>query len=397
MNVYVSEDKSFKVKVFDFSLSYGLTFTKESEVNRWLSKCDMSYYQNQVNFAVYCTTTLSGLPDIGANQIGSKTENQLTKSVYNFHFNYQVRKILKQLQSPLATDETFNASNNNLNKREFLNLCNEFNISPDHDFRTKLGDNNGLGTMYFMGSKIHGNGFVEHRNHYALPDKHYTFAKSHYMAKIQRLIQNDDGWKYFIATKENLTPAGIIRLNDSIRTFVYCILGAQAETRSAIIGSFGTELDARKQFLKLFEDSINQHADIPTSISRYQKALTDTHSRVDYVIAPGLYIIPSDMILKIGSIKNYNNNILIASKNMKPGKNDINLKKSIPLPSMKGPPVKFKRIKTNLSVGEKPVKPPTENFKPPTEKKEEIITHENIKFLLLTFVGGLATLVLMVH
>ena len=62
LDVYVSEDKSFKVKVFDFSLSYGLTFTKESEVNRWLTKCDMSYYQNQVNFAVYCATTLSGLP-----------------------------------------------------------------------------------------------------------------------------------------------------------------------------------------------------------------------------------------------------------------------------------------------------------------------------------------------
>ena len=98
------------------------------------------------------------------------------------------------MQSPLATDETFNASNDNINKREFL----KFNISSDHDFRTKLGDNNGLGTMYSMGSKIHGNGIVEHRNHYALPDKHYTFAESHYMAKIQRLVQNDDGWKYFI-------------------------------------------------------------------------------------------------------------------------------------------------------------------------------------------------------
>ena len=111
-----------------------------------------------------------------------------------------------------------------------------------------------------------------------------------------------------------------LRLNDSIRTYVYCILGAQAETRSAITGQFGTELDAQKQFIKLLEDSINQHADIPTSIARYQKSLSDTHKRLDYVIGSGLYIIPSDMILKVGTIENYNNNILIANENMNPGK-----------------------------------------------------------------------------
>jgi hypothetical protein len=45
-----------------------------------------------------------------------------------------------------------------MNKAEFVRLCNEFYISPTTDFRTKKGDNNGLGTVYFDGYAIHGNG-----------------------------------------------------------------------------------------------------------------------------------------------------------------------------------------------------------------------------------------------
>jgi hypothetical protein len=63
----------------------------------------------------------------------------------------------------------------------------------------------------------------------------------------------------FILEKNNdLTSPGIQRLNDSIRAFIYCLLGAQAETRSAIINSFGTELDAQRELKKLLEDAITR-------------------------------------------------------------------------------------------------------------------------------------------
>jgi hypothetical protein len=66
------------------------------------------------------------------------------------------------------------------------------------------------------------------------------------------------------------------------------------------------------------------------------------------VIAAGLYIIGSDMILKIGTIENYDNNILIAGANMKPGKNNINDKKHTSPPLMKGPSVKTCKLKANV-------------------------------------------------
>ena len=69
---------------------------------------------------------------------------------------------------------------------------------------------------------------------------------------------------------EGFTQAGVERLNDSIRTYVMAILGAQAQTRSNIL-KYGTGLNARKQFLANIEDAIASPVDIPSSISRYQK------------------------------------------------------------------------------------------------------------------------------
>jgi hypothetical protein len=68
-------------------------------------------------------------------------------------------------------------------------------------------------------------------------------------------------YQFMILNSKQLTPQGTQRLNDAIRTYVYCVLGAQAKTRTPIIDSFGTELDAQKVFRKLLEDSINQPAD----------------------------------------------------------------------------------------------------------------------------------------
>ena len=189
-------------------------------------------------------------------------------------------------------------------------------------------------------------------------------------------------------------------INDSIRTYVYCILGAQAETRTPITGRFGTELDAQKQFLNLLEDSINQHVDIPISIDRYQKALTDTHKRLDYVIGPGLYIIPSDMILKMGSIENYNNNILLASKDMKPGKivTNINQKIKSLTPLMEGSTVKKSILKTNPKERETPAKPIVKELQSVAQdlrsQPVENETHETIKFYLFLATGGLVSLAL---
>jgi hypothetical protein len=120
---------------------------------------------------------------------------------------------------------------------------------------------------------------------------------------------------------KGFTRAGVSRLNDSIRTFVWAILGAQSQARSTILGS-GRAFDAQKQFLANVEDVINSEVDLPSSIKRYQDTLKYARSKVDFVLGFGLYMIPSNMDLKIGNFVGYNNLIVIAGNDLKIGFNE---------------------------------------------------------------------------
>ena len=125
----------------------------------------------------------------------------------------------------------------------------------------------------------------------------------------------------FIPDKsEGFTQAGVERLNDSIRTYVWAILGAQAQTRSNIL-RVGTGFDAQKQFLANVEDAIASPVDIPSSIARYQKTLQYASTPLDYVFGLGLYPAPSDMTLHPGNVKGYNNEIVIAGSEAAIGHN----------------------------------------------------------------------------
>ena len=103
---------------------------------------------------------------------------------------------------------------------------------------------------------------------------------------------------------------GVERLNDSIHTYVWAILGAQFQTRTSILGS-GTAFDAQNQFLANVEDAISSPVDIPSTIERYQSVLQHASSKVDFAFGTGLYMAPSDMRLHIGYVAGYNE-IMIA-------------------------------------------------------------------------------------
>ena len=63
-------------------------------------------------------------------------------------------------------------------------------------------------------------------------------------------------------------------------------------------------------FPNTFENIVVRRVDIPEDKLRFQKVLQYTKSKVDFVIGEKMYMIPSDMNLRIGKIKNYNNKIL---------------------------------------------------------------------------------------
>ena len=154
--------------------------------------------------------------------------------------------------------------------------------------------------------------------------RHAHYSDCPFFHPMDAIRHNRDisrAWTLFILDKsEGFTKAGVERLNDSIRTFVWAILGAQAQTRSNILKT-GTGFDAQKQFLANVEDAIASPVDIPSSIARYQKTLQYASTPLDYVFGIGLYIIPSDMALHPGNVQGYNNEIVIAGSETAIGHN----------------------------------------------------------------------------
>ena len=101
---------------------------------------------------------------------------------------------------------------------------------------------------------------------------------------------------------------------------------SQTSTRAQIIGHEARNLDAQRVFLNTFENIVNRRVNIPEDVKRFQKTLQYARSKVDYVISEFIYMLLSDMNLRIGNVRNYNNKILISSPSFKIGTNlKINL------------------------------------------------------------------------
>ena len=102
------------------------------------------------------------------------------------------------------------------------------------------------------------------------------------------------------------------------------------------MGHEAQNLDAQRVFLNSFENIVNRRVDIPEDILRFQKTFQYARSKVDYVKGEYISMLPSDMNLWIGKVKNYNNKILVSSPSFKIGTNlKINLDREKDKPDVK--------------------------------------------------------------
>ena len=119
------------------------------------------------------------------------------------------------------------------------------------------------------------------------------------------------------------TDVGLYRISESIRAYAYLILSSQASARSSIVGNSASALTAQSAFFNNFENVVNRRVNIQEDIKRYQETLSYASSKVDYSVGEHLYMLPSDMNLKIksGTVR-YNNKILVSDGNFSLGKNN---------------------------------------------------------------------------
>ena len=138
---------------------------------------------------------------------------------------------------------------------------------------------------------------------------------------------NENSFSRWIIEKlDGLTTLGLQKLSESVRDYAYLILTSQTSTRGPIVGHEARNLDAQHTFLNAFENIVNRRVNIPEDIRRFQKTLQYARSKVDYAVGEFVYMLPSDMNLRIGTVRNYNNKILISSPSFKIGTNvKINL------------------------------------------------------------------------
>ena len=127
--------------------------------------------------------------------------------------------------------------------------------------------------------------------------------------------------RWIIEKSDGLTTLGLQKLSESVRDYAYLILTSQTSTRGPIVGHEARNLDAQRTFLNTFENIVNRRFNIPEDIRRFQKTLQYARSKVDYAIGEFVYMLPSDMNLQIGNVRNYNNKILISSPSFKIGTN----------------------------------------------------------------------------
>ena len=129
--------------------------------------------------------------------------------------------------------------------------------------------------------------------------------------------------RWIIETSVGFTDVGLLRISESIRAYAYLILSSQASARSPVVGNMASSLTAQSAFLNNFENVVNRRIDIRGDIKRYQDTLSYPSSKVDYSVGEHLYMLPSDMTLKIrlGTV-GYNNEILVSDEKFILGKNE---------------------------------------------------------------------------
>ena len=89
-SIFVNQKDFFIVNIKNIFNYYPIKFNNESELNNLKAKCDMKYWQNQLNFAVFCSTFGCGV-SLFDHTVNPKSP-PLAQSFFLFHFYIKLEK-----------------------------------------------------------------------------------------------------------------------------------------------------------------------------------------------------------------------------------------------------------------------------------------------------------------
>ncbi len=155
--------------------------------------------------------------------------------------------------------------------------------------------------------------------------RNYSYDKERGGVVYQKLDGTRNGrandYKRFIAFETSgLTKIGQKLFQQSIQSYVYAVLGAQAKTRWAIVGAGAKSLQTQDVFNTIVKETIAE-SDVTIMISNMREAIKDTNVVLNMAISPGMILVPSNLIIQKEKIPGYNNVLTLATDKMKFGKN----------------------------------------------------------------------------
>ena len=133
-----------------------IKFTTAKYARKWLGGPHMNFWPQQLNFALWCATTGSGISREFLQSEGDNSSLNLSpqlRSFYLFHVYFTTRRILYEMGgiqgiSALPGDPTFNEKYNPYDEVADRKICAEFDVDPSSDFRFTFGQNHGLGYVF---------------------------------------------------------------------------------------------------------------------------------------------------------------------------------------------------------------------------------------------------------
>ena len=361
-NITVAEhdghSDSFQVKFPNTFTNYmlGAVRVEDQKFKDW-DHYKFTIWQSQLNFAVFCASSACG---VSLKHLNAK--EPMIRSIYHFHVYYHIRRILKILEIPLPYENSFNQYNNPYNHEKYIHICSEYGVSND---LTKWRNQKYFSTWQSRDWETN------------KPGMSY--------------INENSFSRWIIEKSDGLTMLGLQKLSESVRDYAYLILTSQTSTRGQIVGHEARNLDAQRTFLNTFENIVNRRVNIPEDIRRFQKTLQYTRSKVDYAIGEFVYMLPSDMNLWIGNVRNYNNKILISSSSFKIGTNlKINLNGEKDKPDVKPKGEGIVKPKPDVKQKKEPNKEHKQDVKPNIKFEQDVkkpdmneITYEEEKVALV--------------
>ena len=281
LTIQVSLNENFKVKIDEIFFSY--VFLNGQPYQTYIDEKGFEAYISQINFAMHCSTTACG---ISSEHL--LAENNMLRSIYQFHAIFQIRKILNSLGVQLPYVDDFNPFKNQYSMESYRKLCYDFNIHPPSDWRYKYDEK-----RFIQDGKT---------GHYVIANTAIGWIQDHSFG---------------------LSKVGVQKLSESVRAYVFLILSSQSSARSSIIGKDGRALDAQKIWQSSFEQLVKSNFGIANEIQRYQNVLNYASSKVDFNIGKGVYMLPSNMILSMRNKTGFNNKILVSDQGFKIGVNRL--------------------------------------------------------------------------